>query len=310
MQGDSKDDPHAIVPNLVGLTWKIACFRVVLRGRELATQKESGKPFLSPLVHGLLDQTFVDAVLMGLRRIVGSFSNPEPLDHPKRGTYSVNALMTDIAKHRQYVTRENLLRLEELPLDADAVRRAEMDFLRMNSSDNEDKELADIPPHVNSRLVECRHQEIDWLCRVRRENRQPSDCLDETQLASMCQKIRHATEGIRVWADKYVAHIASAESRASALADQVTLHLTDLWQAHEVLCRVVACVDSYLVSRTHHEFLPIPLPSHFAYLDRPLLGTVDVSELRNFWRQMVDQFRGFNQVDPAEFVVGTGTDET
>ncbi len=306
MRGDSKDDPHAIVPNLVELTWRIACFRVVLRGREIAAQKESGKRCLSPLIHGLLDQTFVDAVFMGLRRIVGSFSRTESLEHPKLGTYSVSALMTDISKHRKWVTRENLLRLDGLPLDADAVNRAEWEFLKMKSTEDADEGFVEIPPHLNFRLVEQRHKEIDWLCRVRREDRRAFDCLDESRLDMICKRIRHATDGIRVWADKNVAHIASSQSRASAQVDQVSLCLTDLWQAHEALCRAVARVDSYMLTRTHHEFLPMPLPSHFAYLDRPLLGTVDLPELRSFWRQMADQFRGFNRVDPSEVDVEPG----
>lgn len=303
MRGDYDGDPHAIVPNLIALTWKIACFRLILRGRELSTRRTPGNTRLSPLVHGLLDRTFVDAVLMGVRRLVGSRSsrNPESLEDPKRGTYSVSALLVDLEACRGLVTREHLLQLDGLPLDADAVRRAEGEFLSQTCSVSGEAEWVNVPPHLNWRLVEGRHLEIDWLCCVQRKDRHASDSLHPSRLSALRTHVYEATEGIHLWADKYIAHIASPDSRATALSDQVTLQFSDLWKAHEALCRVVATLDAYILSRNTQIFLPLPLPSDLAYLDEPLLDTADLPELREFRRQMEKDFQGFSEIDRSLF---------
>lgn len=306
LRGDYDGDPHAIVPNLIALTWKIACFRLILRGRELASRRNPGYTRLSPLVHGLLDRTFVDAVLMGVRRLVGSRSsrNPESLEDPKRGTYSVSALLFDLEAHRCLVTREHLLQLDGLPLDADAVRHAKEEFLHQTCSVSGEAEWVKVPPYLNWSLVEGRHLEIDWLCCVPRKDRRASDFLHSNRLSALRNHVHDATESVHVWADKYIAHIASPESRATVLSDQVTLRFSDLWKAHEALCRVVATLDAYVLSRNTQMFLPLPLPSDLAYLDEPLLDAADLPELRAFRRQMEKDFQGLSEIDRSLFEHG------
>lgn len=308
MRGDHDGDPHAIVPNLIALTWKIACFRIILRAREIAARREPDNTPLSPLLHGLLDRTFVDAVLMGMRRLVGSRStrNPDSLEDPKRGTYSLSALLSDLEVHHRLVSREHLLQLDGLPLDADDVRKAEGEFLHRNSSGSGNAEWVEIPPHLNWRPVERRHQEIDWLCCIQRESRRASDFLHSSRLSALRAHVHDATEGVHKWADKYTAHIASPQSRAFALVDQVTLRFPDLWKAHEAICRVIAVLDSYLLSRKTQIFLPLPLPSDLAHLDQPLLATADVPDIRTFWRQMEKDFQGLSEIDRSLFELRTG----
>lgn len=301
MRGASESDPHAIVPNLITLTWNIACFRLILRGRDLATQRTADNTRLSPLLHGLLDRTFVDAVLMGVRRLVGSHARPEPLDDPDRGTFSLNALLADLKTHHHLVTRQNLLTLDGLPTDAELARHAAAEFLHQQCSGAGEAGWVEVPPHLNWRLIEERNREIDWLCCVSQDARRPSDAIHPLRLSALKTHVHDATQKIRVWADKYIAHIASPESRASALADHMTLQFFDLWKAHEALCRVVATLDSYLMSRTTQMFLPLPLPSDLAYLDEPFLATEDVPELRAFWRQMEKDFQSFSEIDRSLF---------
>ena len=303
MSGEPGDERHALIPNLVALTWNIACFRTVLRAREIASRGAPDRRQLSPLIHGLLDRTFVDAVLMGVRRLTGSrsSSSPESLDHPTRGTYSLIALLSDIQAHRHLVTRGNLLELDGLPLDADAVRREEVEWLRLHSQSAGEAQWVDVPLNLNARHVEGRHREIDWLCCTPRDKRSDADVIDPSRLSAFRTHVLNATEGIHKWADKYIAHIASPQSRAAAFADEVTLRFADLWKAHEALCRVIAVLDTYLMSRTNHLFLPLPLPSDLAYLDQPLLETAGVPEVHAFWRQIEKDFQGFSTVDHSLF---------
>lgn len=276
MRGEYDGDSHAIVPNVIELTWRIACFRLILRARQLTIQREPANAPLSPLMHGLLDSTFVDAVLMGVRRIVGSLSrtSTESLEDPTRGTYSLGAVLSDLDKHRALVSRANLLKLD------------------------------DLPPHLNTRLIERRNQEIDWLCCVQKDHRRASDALHRSRLEALRTHLHEATENVHKWANKYTAHIASTQSRASALVDQLSLRLPDLWKAHEAICQVVAVLDCYLLTRKTQLFLPLPLPQDFAHLDQPLLAKADVPAVHAFWHQLEKDFHSLSEIDRSLFDAG------
>lgn len=302
MKGVGEGDPNAIVSQLTELTWRIACFRMILQARLLSAARGNGEPRLSPLLHELLDSTFADAVLISIRRLVGSFDYPESLDHPSRGTYSLAALLDDIRANRMLITRSALVALDGIACDVEGVRRAEDAHLHSHP-----EEWVSIPPEINSRRAEQRHKEIDLLCGVSPDHRSPDDHLGEPWLDDLVSHLQRVVGKLTVWANKFVAHLASPESRRSAEVDSIRLTLTDIWDAHKAICQVVARLDVFLVSGIHKDFLPIPYPAAFSHLDEPLVQTADLPALRQFWKEMERDIREYSDTRPDMPLSGDST---
>jgi hypothetical protein len=289
MKGVGEGDPNAIVSQLIELTWRIACFRMILQTRRLANARGQGEPRLNPLFHELLDSTFADAVLISMRRLVGSFDTPESLDHPVKGTYSLTAVLNDVRKHRMFVTRSALVGLDGTGIDVAEVRRAEDAYLRSHPN-----VWCEVPPELNSRKAEGRHTEIDALCGVSPDQRTPDDHISESWLDDLVSHLKNAVGKLNVWANKFVAHLATPESRRAANTDDIKVTFTDIWDAHKAICRVVARLDVFLVSGIHKDFMPLPHPSTFSHLAEPLVNPADLPALMAFWKTMEQDLRTYS----------------
>ena len=85
--------------------------------------------------------------------------------------------------------------------------------------------------------------------------------------------------------NKFVAHSASPESREESNADDVKITMGHLWDAHKVICQVANLIDTHIVSRASHNFLPTPQYNNFQYIDRTLVSTEDVKALSDAWHE-------------------------
>src|SRR5690606_2584450 len=131
--------------------------------------------------------------------------------HPlegKNGVNSLRKLLEDMIEHRPLLTRQNYFLAEELVYDVGHLRRQrEMQCMRIEGGASK---LQAIP---SERSSEMRHRQMDALCRVSAENRKPNDTVSEDILAFLRDRVTSACDKFEKFANSYLAHSATPESR-------------------------------------------------------------------------------------------------
>jgi hypothetical protein len=186
-------------------------------------------------------------------------------------------------KHIGLMTRANFFADEGLEYDIETIRQKEWEYFQKHTKNGSGALW--IPKDVNSHRVEQRHNEIDALTNVNKEQRSPNDTVSVDILNFLIDKVTHSTDNIKLRVDKYIAHAASPESRQVINADEISLTLNCLWESHRIICQVANFLDMYLLSRTSHTFLPTPQYDHLEFIDKPLVSSEQVELISNTWHK-------------------------
>lgn len=251
----SGEDRHSIISQITRMTWDAAAFRVVNEARRLAPRDPDGGVQLNGLMHSLLDRAFFASHMAAVRRLT---DDRYPLNG-KKGVYSLPALLKDMRKHRELLTREAIFAAEDLEYDED------------------------------------RHKQIDRLAGVQAQDRQTGDTVREKVFIDLQQKIEKATEDVKCHVDKFIAHAATPGSREIVGADEAGLTLNHLWRAHQHLCEVASFLAIYVLGDSFPGALPIPQYDLFKYIERPLVTASQVDKLADLWRQIEKETHGWSQ---------------
>ncbi|MBL8797584.1 MAG: helix-turn-helix domain-containing protein [Planctomycetia bacterium] len=263
------EDRHSIRNQIAIMTWAVAAYRVVNEARRLAPAAPEGGVQLNGLMHNLLDRGFLSSHALAVRRLVDG----ETLTG-KRGVYSLLGILKDMCDHSDLFTRAAMLDSEGVGYDFEELLQQDPAL------------TTGFVAHGAPRASD-RHEVIDRLTNSNPSARKPGDVIPKAKFEIMKERVISISDRIKKHVDKFIAHAATPESRASVQVTDITL--ADLWKAHETLCRVAACLA--------HEFLGVPFPpplpdpffDQFAYIDRPLVTPEQVSELRTMWEAFADE---------------------
>ena len=279
MRGDDSRPRNSIHSQIVELVDSAAWYRVVLLARDLAPKGESATEHLNGPFHRWIDTTFSDSFFIRVRRLAGGTS--DSLDG-KRGCYSLLALIRDLRANRSLLTRGNLLALDDLPFDLAAADRLLEDTSRKATG------WVAIPSRADVRRSKRRNAEIDQLCGVDEAGRSLTDTVLEEVFTDIEARLASATSDLNLITDKLVAHASTLESRQRHQKDIETISITmnDLWSAMECLCRSVAALDGWLITRMSHAFLPDMRTHHWNGIDFPLVQTHNAPQLKDYWKQL------------------------
>jgi hypothetical protein len=243
------------------MTWDAAAFRVVNEARRLAPRDPDGGRQLNGLMHSLLDRAFFASHMAAVRRLT---DDRYPLNG-KKGVYSLPALLKDMRKHRELLTREAIFAAEGLEYDED------------------------------------RHKQIDRLAGVQAQDRQPGDTVREKLFIDLQQKMEKATEDVKCHVDKFIAHAATPGSREIVGADEAGLTLNHLWRAHQHLSEVAGFLGVYVLGDGCLGYLAIPQYNQFKYIERPLINASHIDKLQDFWRRIEDEYHDWSQWDLDQY---------
>jgi len=287
----SGEDRHSIISQITRMTWDDAAFRVVNEARRLAPRDPDGGRQLNGLMHSLLDRAFFASHLAAIRRLT---DDRYPLNG-KKGVYSLPALLEDMRKHRELLTREAIFAAENLAYDFKPIQQ------RFDEYASKQKGAFDIPDDLCWFKHENRHEQIDRLANVQAQDRQSGDTVREKVLLDLQQKIEKASEEVVCHVNKFIAHAATPESRALVGADETGLTLNHLWRAHQHLCEVASFLAIYVLGDSFPGPLPIPQYDQFKYIERPLIAASQVDKLADLWRQIEKEADGWSAWDLDQY---------
>jgi hypothetical protein len=253
-------DRNCILSQIYDLIWKAAAFRIVQEARLVADKDSYGRLKLHGTTHHLLDHCFFHSQMSSIRKLM----DPGAMTG-KRGVFSLKSLVSDMKKHRDMFTRRNLFAAFGLSMDLAAVREAERAYCR-----SQRQGVFHIPRELDADSVARLHDDIDRLCGVTSVGRHEGDTVSNGVFDSV--EVRLAKTGpICEHVNKYLAHAATPESRATVKPNELAVTLAELWEAHEIICRICQFIDVYLLRQTSHSFLSIYPDNLFLYCDTPLL---------------------------------------
>lgn len=279
----SGDDRHSVSRQIQSLVWHAAAYRVVNESRCLTPPDKDGEVKLNGLVHELIDHGFFTSQAVAIRRLLDGYK----LDDPKRGVYSLVSLLEDLRAHAGLVTRRHVFDAEKLAYDYSSIREEHIQYRDERRKAGEP--AYGIPWRLNYHQHEKRHEELDRLCGVVASERSEDDSMSPAVFEALRDRLREAGQGFQQMVDKYLAHAASPESRATVNADNDSVTLAELWEAHKVICQVANFLSVYVLGSHNLGFLAIPQYDPFRYITRPLAHEEAVPELQAAWKDFENE---------------------
>lgn len=140
--------------------------------------------------------------------------------------------------------------------------------------------------------MEERHQDLDSLTGTLPQARKPTDCIYPTFFKSLGERVSNACATMKAYALSFKAHSATPASRLQADTDNIQVTLLDLWKAHESLCRTSQTISAYVLGTgSHFTFLAMPQHDHLIYIEKPLVSSDNVAQLRATWKSYEDEYQ-------------------
>lgn len=282
------DDRHAIVRQLIQMSWDSASFRAVNEARRLAPADPDGGVQLNGLMHSLIDRGFFTMQVVAVRRLMDSY----PLKG-KKGVYSLTGLLADLRKHRNLLCRRAIFDVEGLSYDYEPIRQKLCEYVRERHVAREHAYF--VPRELVWERHEDRHKVIDTLSGTDAAKRTPGDTIEDSLLANLQAKVQAACKDLIDHATKYIAHAATPESRAIVNADNASITLKHLWVVHKHLCQVASFISIYILGDACPGFLAAPQFDQFKYIDRPLIDSSQIGQLESVWNSFDTECHAWSQ---------------
>ena len=279
-------DRNSIQRQIWSMIWDAAVFRVINESRRLANNAKEGGVELNGMIHSLIDKCFFQSQANAIRRLMDTYEA-----EGKRGVYSFSRLLVDIKENIKLFTRENMFAAEELSYDYSSIQEADIKYRDEQIKSGEKAFF--IPQELNWHRHERRHKDIDKLSGVDKDSRSPNDTIKPEIISHLKSKLGSCKE-ITDYVDKYIAHAATPESRATINADEISLNLRKLWRAHEVICKVANFVSILILGDNHVGSLATYVyGDQFDYIDRPLIEFDKIKYLRELWDRYEKETRSW-----------------
>lgn len=227
------------------------------------------------LLHDLLNRSFFAAQMTAIRRLVDCKSDLEG----KRGVMSLGAIIADMRKRQEQFTRKAVMQAEGLVVDVAAARVA---------FDNRPRQPGRTANVTHSafewRQNVIRHEQFDRLAGVCPPIQSPDDVVAPQVFDRLQTRLDHASIDIQTHVNKFLAHAATPESRRIHNADDLSITVSSLWQAIEVICETASFVSTVLLGDKNLGGLPLHSGDLLEYADRPLMNANDRIRLQEIWK--------------------------
>lgn len=294
---------NSITRQLIELSIIITDFRVINEARRLASAIEGGGVQLNGMLHNLLNRTFYDSVLFRIRKLTEDKylekSNGKGKDE---SVISLVSLLNDIKSNHLLLTRRNLFDVEELEYDYDKLRNLEIEYCNKMKQEGNTEYI--IPLDIDPCKSIERHCMIDKLCKVQGDSRSESDCLDETVIVSMIDKIKENLKEVKNLVDKEIAHAATQESKREIAIKPISI--TEIVDAHILLANVANFIQHAILNKGTTDFYPLEL-NKFQYIEKPLVIAESIPQLemihKDLLKEVKDKTIDFDRVSDIDAIL-------
>jgi hypothetical protein len=279
------DDINSIFQQITLMIWDTAIFRLIIESRQIQSDKNPNEPAVNGALHSFIDRNYFYSQTTFIRRLSDKSYGLTGV----RAVYSVRALIDDIQRYRNELTREAFLKLKNMPYDYTEIQNKRREFFRNQPAGK----AFFVPPEYDWKTIAEAHQTFDRLSGKAPNDGQPNDVISERVYIRLREKL-NACHEITNYVDKFIAHSATPESRASQNVGKSKITLKHLWEAHQIIFEVAEFLSIILFSEGHMA-LAIEYPSFFQYWETPLFEKIDVSRIRNTFERYRKETEKWNQ---------------
>ena len=262
------DDIHSISHQIHTMIWDSAVFQSINEARKYAPKDDKGEPQLNGTIQGFINECFFQTQLLAIRRLLDKETSKGP-----RSVVSLYRLVDDVEKHCHLLTREGILEAHNYPY-------------------NYEKD-DDVIKSVFSRHM---HEFIDALACANPTERRPEDCVRKEVFAWLKQRL-DSFGSIYGYVNKFVAHSATPESRATIKAGEISITLGAILDAHKIISQTAGFVGLRILYRNCGGFLAIPQFDQFEHFEKPWATKETVEKLNAFWKGYDEETRKWSDWD-------------
>ena len=242
------------------MLWRSAFYRSVNESRRFLPNDAEGGKQANATLHQFIEDGFFVGNSIAIRRLLDRSPGSGP-----RGVNSLYGLIRDIKDQVHLLTRANMLAARGLEYDFEPIKDRAFDEARSKSSGG-----YFVAPNGWFE-AEFWHKAMDRLCGVTEDRRSPWDTPDQRRLESLLTELEERGRSVEEWANKFVVHAASQESRQTLNRGEQSMSLSALWLAERVVVRAAGFTLHYFVDGTNVGGIPHPQFDQFIYLDRPFI---------------------------------------
>ena len=292
-------DRNSIMSQIYRMIWNTAVFKVVNEGIKLASVNEKGDKKLNGMVFNLFGDLYFENQFIAIRRVVDGYYS---LEHNKKGVCSLISLLDNMIQNISLLTRENYFKVEGLEYDYEIVRKRYIKYEQEQRKGKNGVTVFTIPDELDYHRILERHKEFDKLTNKNENNRTPDDCVKKEIFIKLKKNVIDATNKIKTYVEKYVAHAATMQSRLLINAHKISIKVRDIWSAQETICKVANFLDIYLLSRGSHFFLPVSQYNNFRYIENALVIHNDMEKIKRVWSEYEKETQSWNNLTIEEIL--------
>ena len=255
------EDPHSISRQISSMLWDYALFITVNELRRVAeseSEKEVG--FNGPVIR-LFDAGFATTQAVAIRRLI-----EKPKKDPKWAVISLRRVLNEIENNIDLITRENYVCYDGLPYDYSTVQDKWLASLPVTKSGVHSGSLPTSGPNAFP-MSERVHKNFDILSQVHPKKRSRDDLIKIEVLEHLESELKKC-EKIKKYVDKFIAHAAAPETRASLSEEENSLTIERLEECHKTIYQVASFISGQLLWESNLGGLPVPQYDHLKNLDK------------------------------------------
>jgi hypothetical protein len=227
-----KNDGNSIFHQIHNMVWDMGVFKIINESLRVAPPAKEGGVQLNGVIWHLIDHCFFESQMLAIRRLVDNLGLNALKEATKQkskertvkefgltgkgGVYSLKILIFDIKENIDFLTRENLFKLNGLEYDVELIERKKNEYIIREQKRLGEKTPIAIPRNLRPNYSKLFHERIDKLCGIKPEDRKPNDKVQVKIFDDLMKNLEKAVEKEESYVNKYLAHAATKESRESA----------------------------------------------------------------------------------------------
>jgi len=213
------EDTFSISKQISNMLWNDTVFRTINEARKLTSRTNTESTgFNGPLLE-LFDQGYTTTQVMAVRRLT------DPTFHdPSRAVISLPRLIDDMKQNCHVITRENYICYEGISFEGVCQEKDPINWMHWKRM----------------------HNNFDRLSNVSVDQRKRTDKIGDNVFKALAKELK-VCEGLRVHANKFIAHASDARNRISLTDRERKVTLQKLDDSYRTIIRIASFLGAIIL---------------------------------------------------------------
>lgn len=206
-------DSNTLVGQITNLVWDIGVFKAIQHSWEKTGSKDSDELKINPIVYEFIVTNFFKSFCIAIRRLTeyGFLRNSNQKED--KSIISILSILNDIKEYRTEYTRRRLFIQQKVEYNTDILIRKRDEYLEGKLRIG--IKAVPLPRHLSPDISESLHKQWDEITLTAPDARTENDVIPEEYLNDLIERTKEINTEVKYLTNKYFAHAATKNSRAS-----------------------------------------------------------------------------------------------